>query len=111
MLRCLAFLIALLPVSLGCARPSADTQNVPVEEAALAQTAAADTLTETEEQVQALLAEDGVYVVHFWAPWCHNSMAEFREGVWNEIIAQHEDVTFIFVTVYNDGSRPAGGDA
>ena len=39
----------------------------------------------------------------FGLPWCHNSMSEFREGVWNEIIEEHQDVTFIFVTVYNDG--------
>ena len=104
MLRCLAFFITLLPVSLGCAQPYTGGEDTPVEETALAQTAAADTLTEIEEQVQALLAEDGVHVVHFWAPWCHNSMAEFREGVWNEIIAQHEEATFIFVTVFNDGA-------
>ena len=55
-----------------------------------------------------LLAQDGVFVVHFWAPWCHNSMNEFREGIWNDIIAEHEDVTFIFVTVFNDGELGEG---
>ncbi len=103
MLRSLAFFIILFPVSLGCAQPHEGAGDVQIEEVALAQPAAADSLTETEQQVQALLAEDGVHVVHFWAPWCHNSMSEFREGVWNEIIAAHEDVTFIFVTVFNDG--------
>ena len=101
MLRCLALFIVLLPTSLGCAQPYGE--DAPVHETALAEAAATDTLTETETQVQALLAEDGVHVVHFWAPWCHNSMSEFRKDVWNEIIAQHEDVTFIFVTVFNDG--------
>lgn len=108
MLRCLVFLIMIVPVSLGCAQPHAGVEEVPVEEAALAQPAAADSLTETEEQVQTLLAEDGVYVVHFWAPWCHNSRAEFREGIWNEIIDAHDDVTFIFVTIFNDGALSEG---
>jgi hypothetical protein len=92
---------------MGCARPQAGSEDVPVSEVALAPTAPADTLTETEEQVQALLAEDGIYVVHFWAPWCHNSMNELREGVWTEIIDRNEDVTFIFVTVFNDGDLDA----
>ncbi len=100
MIRRLVLLMVLVLLLIGCAR--SQPENVPVEEIALMQ-AAPDSLTETEEQVRALLAEDGVYVVHFWAPWCHNSRTEFREGVWNEIIEQHEDVTFIFVTVFNDG--------
>ena len=108
MLRCLVFFIVLMPVSLGCAQPHTNLEETTVEETTPAQPAAADTLTETEQQVQALLAEDGVHVVHFWAPWCHNSMSEFREGVWKEIIAQHEDVSFIFVTVYNNGDLSEG---
>lgn len=103
MMRCLALFIVLLPVSLGCAQPSADSESALVEEVTLAPAALADSLTETEKQVQVLLDEDGVHVVHFWAPWCHNSMSEFREEVWTEIIEQNEDITFIFVTVYNDG--------
>lgn len=102
MTRRLVLLTALVAALAGCARSRADAEHAPVEEIALAQ-AAPDTLTETEERVRDLLAEDGVYVVHFWAPWCHNSRAEFRAGVWNEIIEAHEDVTFIFVTVFNNG--------
>ena len=52
--------------------------------------------------MQALLDEDGIYVVHFWAPWCHNSKAEFRNG-WHRVVEENEDVEFIFVTVFNDG--------
>ena len=40
--------------------------------------------------------------MRFWAPWCHNSMNELRSGLY-EIIEQHPDVTFTFVTVRNDG--------
>jgi thiol-disulfide isomerase/thioredoxin len=60
--------------------------------------------TDTERRVQALLEEDGIQVVHFWAPWCHNSRHEFRQQVWNTLVESHPDVRFIFVTVYNDGA-------
>ncbi len=97
---CLLFLV-------GCSRSQADAEEVPVSDVALVEAVPTDSLTETERQVQALLAEEGVHVVHFWAPWCHNSMSEFRERVWNQIIEDNEDVTFIFVTVFNDGDLDA----
>ena len=62
----------------------------------------AGTLTEAERAVLAALAEPGLHVVHFWAPWCGNSIAEFRSG-WYEVIEQNPDVTFTFVTIWNDG--------
>lgn len=86
----LAFLLpVLLATTAACAQESANTSAVD--------------RTETEQRVQALLAEDGVHVVHFWAPWCHNSMSELRQRVWNSLIDHNEDVDFIFVTVFNDG--------
>ena len=105
MMRRLVLLTVFVLLGIGCAR--SQPENVPVEEAAL-ELAAPDSLTETEQQVRDLLAGDGVFVVHFWAPWCHNSMNEFREGIWPEIIEEHEDVTFIFVTVFNDGELGEG---
>jgi hypothetical protein len=93
--RLLVFAPCLLLLA-GWPRLSPDAADVP---AALQ----AATFTETEEQVRALLAKDGIFVVHFWAPWCHNSMNEFRDGVWKDLIAQNEAVTFIFVTIHNDG--------
>ncbi|MEM8559613.1 MAG: thioredoxin family protein [Bacteroidota bacterium] len=58
--------------------------------------------TAAEEQVRAQILEDGVHVVHFWAPWCGNSLAELEAG-WYEVIERHPDVTFTFVTIWNDG--------
>ncbi|MDX1530132.1 MAG: thioredoxin [Rhodothermales bacterium] len=63
---------------------------------------AATELTAAEERVRALIAEDGVHVVHFWAPWCDNSINELRRG-WYAVVEDHPDVTFTFVTVWNDG--------
>lgn len=64
---------------------------------------AGDVLTEAEQSVQDLIDGDGIYVVHLWAPWCHNSRNEFKSGFWPTFIDEQEDVEFIFVTVYNNG--------
>ena len=61
-----------------------------------------DERTEAEQTVEALIAEDGVHVVHFWAPWCGNSVAELQSG-WYEVIEANEEVSFTFVTIWNDG--------
>lgn len=64
---------------------------------------AGEVLTETEQSVQAIINDEGIYVVHFWAPWCHNSNNEFKSGFWPELIEAQKEIEFIFVTVYNDG--------
>jgi len=58
--------------------------------------------TKAETQVQTVIAEDGLHVVHFWAPWCSNSKAEFNNG-WASLVRDNPNVTFTFVTVWNDG--------
>ena len=64
--------------------------------------AATPALSDAEAAVQATIARDGVHVVHFWAPWCDNSTAELAGG-WYEVVERHPDVSFTFVTVWNDG--------
>ena len=59
-------------------------------------------LTPAEQAVREQLVQDGVHVVHFWAPWCDNSRAELQRG-WYEVIEDNEDVTFTFVTIWSDG--------
>ena len=59
--------------------------------------------TATEAAVAATIATDGVHVVHLWAPWCGNSRAELEHGTWYEAIEAHPDVSFSFVTIWNDG--------
>ncbi len=72
-----------------------------VTTATLAALAPAD-LTEAERAVLDRLGGGGLHVVHFWAPWCGNSIAELRDG-WYQLVEGHPDVGFTFVTIWNDG--------
>ncbi|MEM1044025.1 MAG: thioredoxin [Bacteroidota bacterium] len=66
-------------------------------------TASPDTaLTDAEQRVADLIQAEGIHVVHFWAPWCDNSVAELRAG-WYELVERHPEVSFAFVTIWNDG--------
>lgn len=62
--------------------------------------------TDAEKHVQDVLSTDGVHVVHFWAPWCPNSTGELKNG-WADLVADNPDVSFTFVTVWNDGKDGA----
>jgi len=57
--------------------------------------------TDAEAFVQDRIETDGLHVVHFWAPWCPNSKNELDNG-WANLVANNPDVTFTFVTVWND---------
>lgn len=64
-------------------------------------------MTDSETAVDAALREtieqDGVHVVHVWAPWCDNSLAELAP-VWAPFSERHPDVSVSFATVWNDGA-------
>jgi len=62
--------------------------------------------TDAEARVQDIITEDGLHVVHFWAPWCPNSKRELENG-WADLVADNPDVTFTFVTVWNNGNDGA----
>lgn len=64
--------------------------------------AASEASLAPEQRVQEIIAQDGIHVVHFWAPWCHNSRNELDRG-WDALVTNNEAVTFTFVTVRNDG--------
>ncbi len=92
----LAFLSALLAALPACAQttpPMPPPAPTPV---------GSETVSDAEARVRAVIAQDGVHVVHFWAPWCDNSTAELGAG-WYEVVERHPDVSFSFVTVWNDG--------
>ncbi|MBL7978555.1 MAG: thioredoxin [Bacteroidetes Order II. Incertae sedis bacterium] len=62
-------------------------------------------LTPAESFVKDRIQKEGIHVVHFWAPWCGNSINELKSG-WYEAIgtyAADESVTFTFVTLWNQG--------
>ena len=72
-------------------------------EQAADEAAPSETLTEAEQRVHDIIAQDGVHVVHFWAPWCPNSLAELKmEENWADLVAANEEVTFTFVTIWNN---------
>lgn len=62
-------------------------------------------MTAAEQRVLEIIEKPGIHVVHFWAPWCHNSIAELKSGYYEVIeqFADREDVTFTFVTIWTDG--------
>lgn len=60
----------------------------------------APALTPAEQAVQATIQAEGVHVVHFWAPWCGNSVSELRAGL-AEVIEAHPEVTFTFIASRN----------
>jgi thiol-disulfide isomerase/thioredoxin len=62
--------------------------------------------TAAERRVQDRIEEDGLHVVHFWAPWCPNSKRELADG-WAALVADNPNVSFTFVTVWNDGEPGA----
>ena len=62
--------------------------------------------TAAERQVQNVIETDGLHVVHFWAPWCANSRRELANG-WASLVADNPNVSFTFVTVWNDGENGA----
>jgi thiol-disulfide isomerase/thioredoxin len=62
--------------------------------------------TDAEAAVQETLKSDGVHVVHFWAPWCPNAKNELDAG-WASLVEQNPDVSFTFVSIWNDGASGA----
>ena len=66
-----------------------------------------DALSPAEAAVRDIVQQDGVHVVHFWAPWCDNSTNELAQG-WYEVVEAHPEVSFTFVTLWNGDD--VGGD-
>lgn len=64
------------------------------------------TLGAVEAHLRAVVAQDGVHVVHLWAPWCPNSVSDLASGGWAALRARFPDATFSFVTVWNDDEAP-----
>ena len=99
--------LLLLVASAACAQaPLAPTTPEPAASGP-ADIADAAPRTDVEDAVETTISAPGVHVVHFWAPWCGNSRAEFEAG-WHEVVEANPDVSFSFVTIWNDGRDGAG---
>jgi thiol-disulfide isomerase/thioredoxin len=56
-----------------------------------------------EQQVSDITKTPGVSVVHLWAPWCSNCLAELKSGGWPKMIKDNPDTQFVFVSIWNAG--------
>jgi thiol-disulfide isomerase/thioredoxin len=56
-----------------------------------------------EQQASELAKQEGVTVVHLWAPWCGNCKAELKSGGWTKMVNDNADVRFVFVSIWNSG--------
>lgn len=56
-----------------------------------------------EESARELIKAEGPAVVHLWAPWCGNCLAELKSGGWEKIVKANPDVRFVFVSIWNAG--------
>ncbi len=99
MMRRLVLLVGLAVSACAQPAPLAPPASVPASTEAAAHPA--DDRTEVEQAVHERVSADGVHVVRLWAPWCGNSRAELEAGLY-ETIEAHPDVTFSFVTIWND---------
>lgn len=45
----------------------------------------------------------GLSVVHLWAPWCSNCLAELKSGGWPKMIKDNPETRFVFVSIWNAG--------
>ena len=102
-------LLLLAALAASACAPTAPAPASADSSAAAIASAPADSLadrTEVEAAVAATIEQEGIHVVHFWAPWCGNSRAEFEGGLY-EVVEAHPDVTFSFVTIWTDGRDSA----
>lgn len=60
-----------------------------------------------ESDVRATVAEAGVTVVHFWAPWCPNCKHEMGADGWAKFVREHPDVKVVFLNIWHDGQPAA----
>ncbi|MEO5719065.1 MAG: thioredoxin [Chthoniobacterales bacterium] len=56
-----------------------------------------------EQQVAEAIKAPVVTVVHLWAPWCGNCLAELKSGGWTKTVKDNREVKFYFVSVWNSG--------
>ncbi|MEP7072322.1 MAG: thioredoxin [Verrucomicrobiota bacterium] len=56
-----------------------------------------------EMQAAEAVKRGDLTVVHLWAPWCSNCLAELKSGGWTKMVKENPEVRFVFVSVWNEG--------
>jgi thiol-disulfide isomerase/thioredoxin len=60
-----------------------------------------------EQRASTEIKAAGTTIVHLWAPWCSNCLAELKSGGWAQTIKEHPQVKFLFVSVWDNGDDGA----
>lgn len=56
-----------------------------------------------EQLVADAVKAPGLSVVHLWAPWCSNCLAEMKSGGWLKMVKENPETRFVFVSIWNNG--------
>ncbi len=57
-----------------------------------------------EQKVTEAVKAPGLSVVHLWASWCSNCLAEMKSGGWAKMVKDNPETRFIFVAVWDGGN-------
>ena len=60
-----------------------------------------------EQKVTEAIKSPELSVVHLWAPWCSNCLAELKSGGWAQMAKANPQVKFYFVSVWDNGDDGA----
>jgi thiol-disulfide isomerase/thioredoxin len=60
-----------------------------------------------EQKIAEAIKSADPSVVHLWAPWCSNCLAELKSGGWLKMVKDNPQVKFYFVSVWNGGEDGA----
>ena len=71
----------------------------------LALTSAVSFASPAEQQVLQAIKSPDLTVIHLWAPWCSNCLAELKTGGWSKMVKENPKTNFIFVSVWNNGEN------
>lgn len=61
-----------------------------------------DTWLPLERDVAEAVKSPAVTVLHFWAPWCPNCLAELKSGGWKKFVEDNPKAAVLFVTVRDE---------
>lgn len=57
-----------------------------------------------EQNILSAIKSPDLSVVHLWAAWCSNCLAELKSGGWAKMVKDNPQVKFYFVSVWDGGN-------